>query len=177
LGAADAAPSALTVSAWRLRRAGQSAERAAENLGCYLRDLLSVEAIDLIAVEEYMNPAASASADATIMALLLRGALEGVAGCYGVQVREATAATIRVHFCGKATAVPARKRNGPPKTSRQKALDREETKRMVWRRAVTLGYLERGGAEDFDKADAAALFDYSAATFARATRPLALFQG
>lgn len=162
-------------SVWRLRKKGQDTETAARNLGVFLRDLFVLETPDLIAAEDFMSLAAQLSAASGEMALRLHGALDAVAGAYGIPVRRTGAATIRCHFIGQSTALPARKRNEPPRTAKQKADAREATKRMVFKRAQALGYIERGAAENFDMSDALAVWDYAAATFARASRPLVMF--
>jgi hypothetical protein len=175
MGEADAPPPDLTISGWRLRRTGQGPEVAAANLACYLRDLFSVSGVpDLICVEAFMRPEAMMSADAAILAIALHFVVQGIAGAYGVRVESVTAQTIRVHFCGRASANPPRKKGQPRRTSREAAADREATKNMVWKRAVALGYFPRAEAPDYDRSDASAVFDYAAATYARATRPFAL---
>jgi len=158
------------VGTWRLRKRGQTSEDAARNLGCLLRDMFVLDLPDIIFAEDFMSLAAQLSADSGEMALRLHGALDAVAGAYGIPVRRTSAATIRVHFIGKATAHPPRKRGDPPRTARQKAQMREDTKRLVWRRAVQLGYIARGETEQFDISDAIAVFDHGVSTFCKVQR-------
>ena len=165
------------VGTWRLRKRGQTSEDAARSLGCLLRDLFVLDLPGIIFAEDFMSLAAQLSADSGEMALRLHGALDAVAGAYGIPVRRTSAATIRVHFIGKATVHPPRKRGEPQRTARQKAQMREDTKRAVWRRAVQLGYLERGVAENFDVSDSIAVWDHGTSTFCKVQRPFALFGG
>lgn len=167
-GEAGAFPS---IGVWALRKKHQTSEDAARNLACYLRDLIIVENPDLIAVEDFLNPEAQPSADAAIMALRLHGAIDALAGVYGIAVRRTAPAQIRKHFCGQSTAVPARKRGQAALSAKQKAENRLKTKQMVFYRAMNIGYFERGAPFDADKGDVAAVFDHAAATFARATPP------
>jgi hypothetical protein len=151
------------VEAVTLRGSKDGVEVQARNLACFLRDRWTLDRPDLVIVESAMNPAASKSADATISQLYCHGALHALAGVYGLRVETAAAMTARKHFCGKASAAP---RRGQPRTQAQQRQDREDTNNMVLRRAIMLGYLPHGCA-DWDKASAAALFDFAAATFAR----------
>ena len=159
------------IGVWQLRRKHQTSEDAARNLACYLRDLITIETPGLIAVEDFLNPEAQPSADSAIMSLRLHGAIDAIAGAYGIAVRRTAAAQVRKHFCGQATAVPARKRGQAALSAKQKAENRLKTKQMVFYRAMTLGYFERGAPFDADKGDVAAVFDHAAATFARAPPP------
>lgn len=163
------------VGTWRLRKRGQTSEDAARNLGCLLRDMFVLDLPDIIFAEDFMSLAAQLSAESGEMALRLHGALDAVAGAYGIPVRRTAAATIRVHFIGKATAHPARKQGEPPRTARQKAQMREDTKRLVWKRAVQLGYVERGAVEQFDISDAIAVWDHGTATFCKVQRRFEMF--
>ncbi|MDP2358669.1 MAG: hypothetical protein Q8M31_21800 [Beijerinckiaceae bacterium] len=148
----------IRVEAWLLRRRGDAVRQAARNLGRTLRDNIQFENPDLIAVEDFLNPEAIKSPDAVIASLLMHGAVESIAGLWGIPVMSTAPGTIRKHFCGKASALP---RSAGPKTSRQKAEAREATKQMVLKRAITLRYLPRD-CVDYDKADACAIFDHAA---------------
>jgi hypothetical protein len=168
----DPADGMPRIEAVTLRGTSDGPEVQARNLGCYLRDRLTFEKPDLIVIESALNPTASKSADATISQLLCHGALHALAGCYGIKVKIIAAATARKHFCGQASAAP---RRAQPRTDKQKRDDREATNRMVVTRAIMLGYLPRG-SDDWDKASAAALYDYAAAHYARVTpKSLVLF--
>ncbi len=171
LGSPDGTP---TISAWRLK--GQDADDRAGDLGDQLRCLCMVNPdIEMIAVEQAMSSMAIMSAPAIEQTYELHGAVRAVARCYGIPVRKTPVATIRTHFCGKASAAAPRQRGSAPRSSRQKEADREATKMMVWRRAVQLGYFERGERPDYDKADAVAVFDHAAFTFLKVQRPFAMF--
>jgi hypothetical protein len=163
------------VSSWRLK--GETPHDKARRLAAHLRDLCMIGDISKIAVEDAMRPEAYLSDDVTVLTFLLHGAVDAVAGCYDIPVFRAPAQTIRKHFCGRASANPPRRAGSPAKTPRQRQIDREETKKMVWARAVALGYFSRGEVPDYDKSDAVAVFDWAAHNVARAVRPLALFGG
>lgn len=163
------------IIAWRVAKTDQGPDDAARNLGCHLRDILCL-GVDLIAVENHLSPDAQLSYDAVVNSLYMHGAVDAVAGCYGVRVVRVSASTVRKHFCGKASALPPTRRGEPKRTARQKQDARMKTKKMVWDRCVTLGYFERGEPEDYDKADACALFDYAAHTEGKVARPFALFK-
>ncbi len=160
-----------------LKRPADSAETAAKNLACFLRDCFVLDRPDLLVVEQYMYPSAQSGGAAQVVSLMLHGAMHAVAGCYGVSTVAAHPSKIRAHFCGQARANIARRaKDAPPKTSREKREDREATKRMVWERAIALGYLRREAGHDFDRADAASIFDYGAVVLAKVQRPtFALF--
>lgn len=163
-----------TISVWRVRRLGQTREEAVADFSRRLRDLLDLEtSVEKIAVEKYLDPMAQPETEQVISSLLMHGALRGVAAGYDIPVYEETVAKIRVHFIGRPTAVPARRRGAPPKSKRQVRIDREATKDLVWKQAVTLGYFERGETPSWDKSDAVAVWDWAAATLCRAPRPFA----
>ncbi len=159
-GDSDSAP---TIEAVRLRGKAETPDVQARNLGCYLRDRFTLGLPDLIVVENYLNPAASKSADATIGALVTHGALCAIAGCYGVRVESVPAATVRRHFIGVSTLAPSRKQ---PRTAKQMREDRQRINDAVTKRAILLGYLP-AGSNDWDRASAAALWDYAVSHFCR----------
>jgi hypothetical protein len=151
------------VEAVTLRGKADGPERQAANLGCFLRDRLTLERPDIVVIESAMNPVASKSADATISQLYCHGALHAIAGTYGLRVETVAAQTARKHFAGKSSASP---RRGSPRTAAQMRQDREDTNRMIVKRAILLGYLPHG-SDDWDKASACALYDFAAAKFGR----------
>jgi hypothetical protein len=151
------------VEAVVLRGKSDGADVQAGNLACFLRDRWALDRPDLVVIESAMNPAASKSADATISQLYCHGALHALAGMKGIRVETVAAQTARKHFCGKVSAAP---RRNQPRTLAQQRKDREETNRMVVKRAILLGYLPHG-SDDWDKASAAALFDFASVTYAR----------
>ena len=173
-GSAGATPK---IEAWQLRTIGESPEEAAATLGNMLDELFRVETFGLVAVENYLNPAAQPNADAVISGIMLRGALEAVASHHGITVEGVDVATIRKHFCGRATVAAPRRGNSPPRSAKQKAADRLATKEMVWRRAVALGYFSRDESPDYDRSDAVAVWDHAVATFSRVIRPFVMFGG
>lgn len=159
--------------AWseRLVKKGEGYEDACGSIGRTLRDWLRVENPDLLVIESWLHPLAQPSGDAAIMQLHLHGAVRAVAACKGVPIRMPTPAEVRVHFCGKASAV---KRTRGPKTPQEKAEVRKATKAMVINRAILLGYLPHGCTDD-NAADAAALFDFACAHYAREPAHIRLF--
>lgn len=91
---------------WRLKSKDDEPERASRNLGCRLRDILSVESIDVIAYEAAISAggvirmgSASRTAD---MLLQLPGAVQAVAGCYGVFTTKKHVQSVRKAFLGVA---------------------------------------------------------------------------
>jgi hypothetical protein len=76
-------------------------------------------------------------------------ASRAVAAIAVVHFRSPAPATIRVHFCGKASGG-----------------DRSSTKAMVIKQAQLLGYIPRDCFED-NMADAAAIFDFASSYFGR----------
>jgi Holliday junction resolvasome RuvABC endonuclease subunit len=155
-----------------LAKKGESYEEATARLSRTLRDWVRVESPDLIVIESWLHPLAQPSGDAAIMQLHLHGAARAIAACKDIPVRMPTPAEVRVHFCGKSSAV---KRTKGPKTAAEKAEARKATKAMVVNRAILLGYLPRE-SKDNDAADAAALWDYACAHYARVqSQPLHLF--
>jgi hypothetical protein len=150
LGRAGEIPASGTV---RLKKPHEPPEVAAFNMRCFLRDRLMLERPDLICIEHYLHPTAQKSGDAVILQLF----------CFGVAVSEAMArniayvtpkaATVRKHFIGAANMG-----------------ERKATKDAVIQRARLLGYIPRDCRDD-NRADACALFDFAAATYARARPP------
>src|SRR5579859_6624086 len=78
-----------------VRKKTQPLEVGPANLGCWLRDRLRLARYDLVAIEDFLNPAAQRSPEAAISALRLDGAVRAVAGCYGVRVVAVNNATHR----------------------------------------------------------------------------------
>lgn len=170
----DSAASSVTLGAWMVRREGQSIATAAGNLGCYLRDIVSLEAPELIAVEDYTKPEGQPSGDAAEAAMLSRGALQGIAFCYGVRpVRAVAVAEARKHFCGKSTAHPAAKK-GEYRSARTRKQYSWDTKKMVWDQGVALGLIPEDLPQDFDKSDALAVWIWAASKFASRPPPFIL---
>jgi hypothetical protein len=151
------------IEAWRLRDKDDSHERGAANLACALNDLIKPNPPDLIAVEQYLSPVVQKSADVITSHLLAHGAVEAVAALNGIRVVRPTVNEIRQHFIGCVTVRP---RTRQQRTGRQRADDRAELNSLVVARAIMLGYLGRDCA-DWDKAAAAAVWDYSMARYAR----------
>lgn len=148
---------------------GTSVEKRTHYFGGWLYQRLDGAPYDLIITESPMNPAASKSSDATIGQLYLHGALQGVAAIFGVEVETAPVMAVRKYFCGQATAPPVR---GRKRTIAEARGARKFINEAVLARAILLGYLSEGSV-DWDEANAAALWDFGCAKFARA-RPDAL---
>ena len=172
LGAPDAMPH---VSSWRLK--GQDHHSRAGNLAENLRDLCMLGGIELIAIEDAMSSVAMLSPDVVELTFLLHGAVDAVAACYGIPTRRTAVGTIRKHFVGKASAAAPRARGSAPRSAKQRAADREAIKALVWKRAVQLGYFERGERPQYDRSDSVAVFDHAAHTFCKVQRPFAMFAG
>jgi hypothetical protein len=151
------------IEAVTLRGTKDPVEVQARNLGCFLRDRWALEKPDIVIIEATDNPAAYPSADAALSQIYCHGAVQALAGCYGIRVEKVAASTARVHFCGKASAAV---RGKGPRTPQQKRDDREATNNMVLRRAIALRYLPHGST-NYDKASAACLFDFASATYGR----------
>lgn len=154
----------------------ETPRQVAHRFGRFLDELWAFGRPDMVVVEDFMNPAGSQSADATISALLLHGALEACCGRLSIPVRFIHMASARLHFCGRASAHP--RRQGQPRTAKQRQQDRDDTNMMVWRRAVALGYFPRDMAPDYDKGSAACLFSYASDNFCgKFAHTFQLFEG
>jgi hypothetical protein len=160
-----------------LYREGGGYHDGAGKLGVYLNEWLQVNGVDAIAVEDIMDPAAQHSHHAIISGILYAGVVHGLASNYDVPVYRVKVASARKHFCGRATAHPPRRPGTPQKSEWQIKRDREDTKNMVWRRCVQLGYVGAGDRIDYDRSDSLCIWDYAAHTVCRATRPLVLNAG
>lgn len=156
--------------------AKQSVEYRAGALGSWLWDFIhSNPQPDKIIVENYMNPAAIkesqiGTADAIVGQLLLHGAVHCIAGMVGIDVESVQISTSRIHFCGRASAVPAVR--GHKRSSSEKNAARRATKQMVIDRAYLLGYMggmHRGMAWEDQSAiaDASCVFDWAKTHIAR----------
>jgi Holliday junction resolvasome RuvABC endonuclease subunit len=155
-----------------LAKKGEGYEDACGRLARTLRDWVRIENPDMLVIESWLHPLAQPSGDAAITQLHLHGVARAIAACKDIPIRMPTPAEVRVHFCGKASAV---KRTKGPKTAAEKAEARKATKAMVINRAILLGYLPRD-SKDNDAADAAALWDYACAHYARVQNsPLHMF--
>ena len=151
------------IEAWKLRNNGDDAAEGARNFALALFDLVRWgPKPDLIAVENYLSPAVQRSADVVEAALLAHGALEAVAAVEGVKLARVPVNAIRRHFIGTATVS-----RGGQRSPRQRYEDRKALNTLVVERCIRLGYLTRDAAPDWDKAAAAALWDYCAVSFAK----------
>jgi Holliday junction resolvasome RuvABC endonuclease subunit len=92
--------------AWRLKSSEDAMDQASRNLGCRLRDELSLEIPDLIGIEAAMNPSGmlnKGNATGTVSLLwMLQGAVSAVAGCYGVRTKTYHCQTVRKAVLGNA---------------------------------------------------------------------------
>lgn len=153
-GFASGAPGAVPRSGFlKLKDAEDAQSRAARNLGCFLRDELSVTRPDLVVYEAAMPAGAMLNAgNASVtadMAWMLVGAVEAVCGCYGVRTIAANVQTVRKHFTGKA-----------------RYDSREAAKLAVVKRCHVLGLMRRSQRDD-NQADALAVWDWAVAVHAR----------
>jgi len=137
----------------------ESHPESAGRLAVFLDELWTVEAPEIVVVEDYMHHG-QGNANSAIIALLFRGALQGQAARRGIEVRSVSAQTWRKHFCGQSSAG-----------------DRDSTNLMVWRRACQLSYLDRAQQPDFDKASAAGLFSWASLTLGRQSADAFRFYG
>jgi Holliday junction resolvasome RuvABC endonuclease subunit len=155
IGRHDAIPRSGSV---RLKRPAEHRNVAPFNAMCFLRDQWVLDRPDLVVVEHFLNPVAQKSADAVILQIMVYGVIVAMCQRYGIRIEEPGRSTILKHFIGRANMG-----------------DRESTKQAVLRRAKLLKYMP---AESFDKdrADACAVFDFGAATYARfQSKTLVLF--
>lgn len=159
----DAADPPPHIEAWRLRDKDDTHERGAANLACALEELIRANPPDLIAVEQYLNPVVQRSADTITSHLLAHGAVEALAAIHRIRIVRPAVNDVRRHFIGQTSVRP---RARTPRTGRQRADDRAELNTLVVSRAIMLGYLDRD-CEDWDKAAAAAVYDYAMARYAR----------
>ncbi len=158
---------------WHLRQPGTSLELAARNLGCELRDRLSVGDVTDIWVEDYMDPVAHPDNDSIKIAILLRGTVEAVSACYAVDVHSVDVNRARKAFCGKSSFNPPRRPSDPPWSREQAERRRLETKAMIWRAAVRHGLIPAGDRQQFDRSDAVCVWSFGATEAGRAP-PLSL---
>ena len=153
-----------------LRKTGERTEDAAAALAKFIRNVCEDDRPDLIVMEHYLRAAAAramSGGSAHDAQVGLHFAVRAVAACYGVRVETMEAASVRKHFCGRASANPRRAR-GEKRSAAERNADRAATKAMVVKQAQLLGYLAPTCFED-NLADAAALHS-AAARFAVADR-------
>jgi len=142
----------------RLKGRNDDVNVAPFNALAFLRDQFVLGKPDLCCIEHYMNPVAQKSADAIILQIMVFGVIVAVCRSYGVRIETPHRATVLKHFIGKANMG-----------------ERALTKQAVIKRSIALRYVPHGCVDD-NRADACALFDYAAATFARAApRELVFF--
>lgn len=153
LGVAGRTPESSSVT---LKKPSEAHEVAARNLARFLRDHTTGRRPDLIAVEHYQQPGGQPSDAAVISSLLLAGALHGFAGTHDIQIEAPYPSSIRKHFLGRANFG-----------------DRKVTNQAVVARSVALRYLPVG-CDDWDRANACAVFDYACAHYARRLPTLVL---
>ena len=178
-GPSDAYPKFGVV---QLRGRDERSEDAAATLACWLRDRFEQERPDLVAIEHYLRITAMQgfTTAAIVEAQIgLSFVVRAVAACYGIPVRAPEVKAIREFFCGAATAAPIRR--GPnglrrKRTNKERSQDSDATKRMVWARAVLLGYLPKDLAFEGNISDAIALFDFAANRWGGRIPSLCLFE-
>jgi hypothetical protein len=155
--------------AWseRLANKDESYPEACAKLSDILVDWLRLESPDMLVVEDFLQPGAHRSGHSVIMQLHLHGVARAIAHRRSVPVKVVNVDKVRVHLCGKKSALPITR---GPKTSRQKQEARDETKRMVLKQCKLLGLIPKF-SDDTDASDAAALWEFACAHFARATPP------
>jgi hypothetical protein len=143
----------------RLKTTKDEVEASCGTLAIFLTNLLAAHPKpDLVVIELYMSPAGSKSAAATITALLLRGAAEGVFRKAGIEPKDVAPSTVRAHFIGRANCG-----------------DRITTNNEIVRRAWLLGLMPKDDNSQ-DRANAIAVWDHACHTHGRAVpRALALF--
>jgi hypothetical protein len=145
----------------RLRKPGESVYRAPGNAHCFLRDhILPLFTPDIVVIEQAMNPAAQASADAIIVQLQIVGAIAGVIIGRGIRLEAVDRRDVLQDFCGQRSADPPRR----GKTKQEKAATRRRTKNMVIDWCVAWGYLHPSCVDD-NRADACSIFNF--ASFAK----------
>lgn len=85
-----------------LKGVGDEAERAWGNLSCWLRDMLTTNDIDVIAVEAPLARVMDGGTNAATVILLngLYANIVGCAACYGIRVRKVASTTARKSFMG-----------------------------------------------------------------------------
>lgn len=165
-GWACGSPGSKPRSGWiRLSRFEQELNDLPGSLAIFIRKKVEEFSPALIAVEQYMEPAAQPSDRAVKTSLLLHGAACAVAAETSTPLVGVSVQTWRRHFCGRSRANPIARR-GEKKTARQRADDREANKEMTLVRAKLLGYLPPT-SKDTDCADAIGLWDFACATYAR----------
>lgn len=153
----------------RLKRTSEPVELAPRNLACFLSDRFVTfdgDLPDLVVIESLMDPSAMKGGAAIALAHRLSGVVDGVFAPHGVRMEFVGAITWRKHFCGRASAGPARRRGDPPRTDKQRAAIRAETKKMTINRAIATRYIPRGCSDD-NRADACGIFDFASATWGR----------
>jgi hypothetical protein len=161
-GRAGSKPECCSV---RLKTAGEHRAVAFSNLLDFLVGRFEAHLPALVVKEKMLHLAAlmkvsGGSDDNFRMHAGLHGVVEGLCGRYGVAWTEAADSTVRKHFLGRA-----------------KLGDRAATKAAVVARCHLLGLLPKGCGDD-NVADAAATWDWAAATYGResaTTRELFLF--
>jgi hypothetical protein len=164
MGVADGDSSLLgrpRIEAVTLR--GTSIEKRVRFLANWLDEWV-MRRYDLIITEAPMNPAASKSDHSTIDQLGYYFCLHTVAGLFNTPIEAVPVMAVRKHFVGVACATRIK---GRKRTQAEAQEARKFINEAVLKRAILLGYLP-GGSKDWDCANAAALWDYGCAKFARA---------
>lgn len=140
-----------------LRKPGEPNGLAPGALGRWLRDQVRENGKpDLIAIEKFLASRAQKSEDQVNDSRMLNGAVQAIAGVYGIEVTEPRVQTVRAEVCG---------------TSR--AGGRAEGKQMVIDTLVLRGLLPRGFQDD-NAADALAIWVWAESNFARRDSSFAL---
>ena len=136
---------------WVLRKAGDPNGLAVGELARRMIQLKEkYEKPDLIVCEHWLPPRASPDAHSVEDALRLNGAVNAVAGVWGVDVTEPYPATVRSQVCGKA--------HDKDSLGGTKMLVLQN---MIMRKMVPVDCM------DFDRADACALWVWAESNFAR----------
>jgi hypothetical protein len=141
------------VDAVRLKKPNEPVEVAWSNMGFFLRDLFVLDRPDLLAIEAPMHPAGQKSPDAVVLQWGVVAVVTFMASAYRIRLEFVNAQTVSKHFTGKARWSPAEG-------------GRDAKKAAAVQRARLLGYIP-DDCSDADKADAAALFDFACAKWAK----------
>jgi hypothetical protein len=169
------APAGSTRPPQLLKLKGGRVEDRAVSLACWLHDLLSKSAIDLVALEHFLPPGALkgfSSASTTEAMIGYAYVVRAIAGANGVPVRSPYPATIRKHFLGSARTSAGRAK-GVARTAADIKAARSAVKAATIKRAQLLGYIPRDCTEE-NLADVSALFDFASSYWGRSTASFVL---
>jgi hypothetical protein len=151
----------------RLKKPDDPIEVAMVNMAAWLRDSFVLELPDIVCIEHFLNPTYASSSQSAILAIGIYSVVAALCGLYNVRMIPSTPGQVRNFCCGRASALPSRRRGSAPRSPKEIAIARAATKKMVIDRAKLLQLVPPDTLDD-NRCDAALVFYFASCKYGRA---------